>query len=304
MGATLKPLDRMFFINDFTINLIGGECITSTRRMICRINDNKMKLLIEQLERMSPGKIHEIELIRICEQLDLPSESAINYLATNSGIIRDISRISGAQKQVDNVRLFSDIPDLEPLVTEAASKEGVLKISVEPLHQAGKEPVDNTLVCLLMAAYSPRPIEAAYNAYLSTAGVQYLTGYFAGSKLLIDGLYDRENGTPCHFCHMERWINLDNTSLRAQSSWVSLMAGFAERDGQGIPLTPIARLDVLFATHIFIRQLLYFAGYPEYSRHLDRVYSMTVVDPINCTTTSEVVSHWPNCKCGHEESSV
>jgi McbB family protein len=295
----MRAGDRIFFVGDFELSQIGGQCIASSRSAVVRITDPNMKLLFEELQERQFKKILESEIAERCLAVRLPTKEAIQYLEKTARVIRDVSRIANSETGVERVKCFTDIPLLKPFMVDAAQVGGV-DLLVEPLSRINENLQERTLVCILMKNYAEAKISDAYEAYKNLSGTWFLTSYFTGGKFVIDGLYDPLNGSPCHFCHIHRWKNLVATTSQSKGSWLDLISDFSNRQSPLVG-TPATELELLYVAQVFIRRILYFSGLSEASIHLDSVYSMSVTDPIECTTNFETVAHWSHCKCAQDE---
>lgn len=290
---------KIFFVADFTANLIGGETIVATRAAITRVTSADMRSLISDLGNHCRQTLVEETLIEYAEKNRLTSKDVVEYLL-KAKIIRDISRIEKRGLHPKKVRIFTDFIELEPLLVEAAGCEGIPDIEVAPLSAIALAPEDDTLVCLLMEKYSQDAVKRSYSTYASKRGTWFLTGYLVGRKLFIDNLYDPMYGTPCHFCHVERYFYLENKG-QGKGIWSQLSVVFSEQ-GKAFSTMPMPKIARFFAAHIFFQRIIFFVGHPEKTVHLDSVYLASVTDTVQCTHRLDAVAHWPHCSCIREKA--
>lgn len=140
-------------------------------------------------------------------------------------------------------------------------------------------------------------IRNVYNIFKLMKNVAFIQSYYQKEIFRIDGVYSSHLGTPCHYCHMERWLNREIKRVgQNHLSWGNLRSLLKENC---MPLPPIGLTSTEreFSRHLIIRSLQELVGNSLVHLHVDTFLSSVSTDLITCIIKREPVIHWYACDC-------
>ncbi|HBB0914078.1 TPA: McbB family protein, partial [Escherichia coli] len=113
----------------------------------------------------------------------------------------------------------------------------------------------------------------------------------------IDGVYSPDLGTPCHFCHIERWLSREEKSFRRnEMSWANLLQ-LLKKYQMTLPALALGESERGFSYHLIKRRLQELTGTSLVKSHVDNFMSSVSADLITCILCKEPVIHWQACSC-------
>ncbi|MGB8665716.1 MAG: McbB family protein, partial [Serratia inhibens] len=145
--------------------------------------------------------------------------------------------------------------------------------------------------------YQPEIIQAVYTKFEKKPGVAFIQSYYLKESFRIDGVYSPTLGTPCHFCHIDRWLNREEKSFRRnEMSWANLLQ-LLKKHQMSLPALALSESERGFSQHLIKRRLQELVGTSLVKSHVDTFMSSVSADLITCVLSKEPVIHWQACGC-------
>lgn len=252
--------------------------------------------MIKALEvlKQSIGEYGENELNTLLENNDIPIKSGKDFLISNGIITPSIS----TQKNIwETVAFFTDIEDDFNEAKLEWKMDGIEIFNVYNINDLPSFLPENTLIWVHLETYLPRIIKKIYDEFDSINNVAFVQSYYQKELLRIDGVYSPKLGTPCHFCHMERWLKREEKSFgKNDTSWANLLLLLQEHD-IGLPAICLGTSDKGFSRHVIRRRLQELIGNPLVKLHVDTFMTSVSMDLLTCEMSREPVIHWHACDC-------
>lgn len=232
----------------------------------------------------------------LLENSNIDRNTGVEFL-TATGVLESTQDKTSPFQQVI---LVCDNPQRGEYLMDAMEYDGVkYKVTIDTKNLNKKMDYKNALFVIFLEEYNPQVIRELYKKYATKKnGTGFIQAYFYFKEFRIDGLYMPDIGTPCHFCHFERFISREKISFSDnQFSWMNLVKHLNQEDIYP-PLTMrLQETDYLYSIHILRRRLQQLVGTPVAKIHLDEFISSIYSDLISCRTNREPIPHWHACDC-------
>lgn len=257
------------------------------------LHHDGMKEVLNVLHK-SHGNFSEEQLTLLFSEQNIVQEDGEEFLISN-GIIKKLQIDNNALWEsvvilTDNVGLFSQ-SELE------WKRDGIMICGVYNLKSFPPKIKENTLVWIHLETYSSVIIRAVYQRFIHVINVAFVHSYYQKEIFRIDGVYSPQLGTPCHFCHIERWLSREEKSFRRnEMSWANLLILLQTYD-LGLPAIAISETERGFSLHLIKRHLQELTGNSLVKVHVDTLMSSVSTDLITCVLNREPVIHWHSCDC-------
>lgn len=250
-----------------------------------------MKRILEKLNKQR-GLISESSLEELLGSENIEDESGKEFLIA-TGVLNQTKTSALWESAV----IVSDVPHLFSEVTEQWKADGIKIHAIMDIKKPEPELPDNTLIWIHFENYQPEIIEHLYKKYEKRTGTGFIQSYYMKECFRIDGVYSPALGTPCHFCHIERWLNREEKSFRRnEMSWANLLQ-LLRNHQIALPALSLSISERGFSQHLIKRRLQELIGIPLVKSHVDTFMSSINTDLITCVINKEPVIHWQACGC-------
>ncbi|MFD1802394.1 McbB family protein [Mixta tenebrionis] len=257
------------------------------------IEHEGMKQLLEKLS-LKPGWFQEEELNDLFEKYHIRADTGLSFLLDN-GLIK--KKPSSQQELWTQVQIISDNLSLFSEEADSWRCEGIDICGVSPVSDIPPALPDNTLVWIHLENYRRPLINNVYAALKQQRNIAFIQSYYQKEIFRIDGVYSPELGTPCHNCHLERWLNREIKSFgQNEQSWGKLLNLLDERK-IALPAVAVRKTEREFSRHLIKRRLQELAGNSLVNLHVDTFMSSVSADLVTCRLNREPVIHWYACDC-------
>ncbi|EBP9213778.1 McbB family protein [Salmonella enterica] len=197
----------------------------------------------------------------------------------------------------ENAVIISDVPQHFSYARDQWKSDGILVSHVIDVKNNNFDLSDSTLIWLHLERYQPEIIKESYIKFENNPGVAFIQSYYLKEAFRIDGVYSPVLGTPCHFCHIERWLNREEKSFRRnEMSWANLLQ-FLKKYQMSLPALALGETERGFSQHLIKRRLQELIGTSLVKGHVDSFMSSISADLITCILSKEPVIHWQACGC-------
>lgn len=250
-----------------------------------------MKRILEKLNKKR-GLISESSLEELLGIENIEDESGKDFLIA-TGVLNQTKTSALWESAV----IASDVPHLFSEVTEQWKADGIKINAIIDIKRPEPELPDNTLIWMHFENYQPEIIDKLYKKYEKKTGAGFIQSYYMKECFRIDGVYSPTLGTPCHFCHIERWLNREEKSFRRnEMSWANLLQ-LLRNHQIALPALSLSISERGFSQHLIKRRLQELIGIPLVKSHVDTFMSSINTDLITCVMNKEPVIHWQACGC-------
>ncbi|MBA3170405.1 McbB family protein [Salmonella enterica] len=250
-----------------------------------------MKKVLENLQTRR-GIISESFLDELLEGEVIDKDKGKEFLVT-TGVINKTK----ASALWENAVIISDVPQHFSYARDQWKSDGILVSHVIDVKNNNFDLSDSTLIWLHLERYQPEIIKEIYIKFENNPGVAFIQSYYLKEAFRIDGVYSPVLGTPCHFCHIERWLNREEKSFRRnEMSWANLLQ-FLKKYQMSLPALALGETERGFSQHLIKRRLQELIGTSLVKGHVDSFMSSISADLITCILSKEPVIHWQACGC-------
>ncbi|EEH0276607.1 McbB family protein [Salmonella enterica] len=280
------------------INILPFEIISrNTKTLLITyissvdITHEGMKKVLENLQTRR-GIISESFLDELLEGEVIDKDKGKEFLVT-TGVINKTK----ASALWENAVIISDVPQHFSYARDQWKSDGILVSHVIDVKNNNFDLSDSTLIWLHLERYQPEIIKEIYIKFENNPGVAFIQSYYLKEAFRIDGVYSPVLGTPCHFCHIERWLNREEKSFRRnEMSWANLLQ-FLKKYQMSLPALALSETERGFSQHLIKRRLQELIGTSLVKGHVDSFMSSISADLITCILSKEPVIHWQACGC-------
>jgi len=250
-----------------------------------------MKKILESLQTRR-GIMSESSLDQLLDYEAIDKEQGKEFLITTGVINKTI-----ASALWENSVIISDVPHLFTNALDKWKTDGIFVSHVMDIRQLDFDLPASTLIWLHLEKYEPEIIHALYTKFEKNYGVAFIQSYYLKESFRIDGVYSPALGTPCHFCHIERWLNREEKSFRRNElSWANLLQ-LLNKHHMSLPALALSESERGFSQHLIKRRLQELVGTSLIKSHVDTFMSSVSTDLITCVMSKEPVIHWQACGC-------
>ncbi|MCT7051790.1 McbB family protein, partial [Salmonella enterica] len=250
-----------------------------------------MKKVLESLQTLR-GIISESNLDELLDSEVIDKEKGKEFLVT-TGVINKMT----ASSLWDNSVIITDVPQHFSNAREQWLADGILVSHITDVKDTNFDLSDSTLIWLHLEKYQPEIIKSVYTKFENNQGVAFIQSYYLKEAFRIDGVYSLVLGTPCHFCHIERWLNREEKSFRRnEMSWANLLQ-LLKKHQMSLPALALSESERGFSQHLIKRRLQELIGTSLVKSHVDTFMSSVSADLITCVLSKEPVIHWQACGC-------
>lgn len=255
------------------------------------ITHEGMKRILENL-KANRGVITEDHLFGLLNNENVGVEKGREFLIA-TGVLSETKKPS----LWENVVIISDVPCLFENAKNTWKADGINIEAVFDIHQQEYAFPSNTLIWMHFEKYRPDVIQSFYEKLIKKQGVGFIQSYYLKESFRIDGVYSPSLGTPCHFCHMDRWLNREEKSFRRNElSWFNLLQLLRNQQA-ALPALALSDSERGFSQHLIKRRLQELTGISLVKSHVDTFMSSVSADLITCIIHKEPVIHWQACAC-------
>ncbi|EDW8121871.1 McbB family protein [Salmonella enterica subsp. enterica serovar Sundsvall] len=280
------------------INILPFEIISrNTKTLLITyissvdIAHDGMKKVLESLQTLR-GIISESNLDELLDSEVIDKEKGKEFLVT-TGVINKMT----ASSLWDNSVIITDVPQHFSNAREQWLADGILVSHITDVKDTNFDLSDSTLIWLHLEKYQPEIIKSVYTKFENNQGVAFIQSYYLKEAFRIDGVYSPVLGTPCHFCHIERWLNREEKSFRRnEMSWANLLQ-LLKKHQMSLPALALSETERGFSQHLIKRRLQELIGTSLVKSHVDTFMSSVSADLITCVLSKEPVIHWQACGC-------
>lgn len=202
----------------------------------------------------------------------------------------------------DSLFIISDLSKDEMLFYNLNKISGIENISLSTLEQFENiKVIENSLILVFLKKYNSNIITKIYEKLSKKSNVAFIQAYFFKDQFKVDGLYSPEMGTPCHFCHISRWLERERNSFGSRKySWVNVIDLLQNNDISIPCCVPLDNTRVGYAIYIVQRRIQQIMGLPLKRIHVDSFISSLSADLISCEVFYDPIPHWSQCNCINE----
>ncbi len=291
----------MYFIKPFGLTAGVSGTLLIAPHLSIRIKDQNMASFLFGLDGKFVQRFEEGELVEALCLADIEPQKGINFLQ-QTGILENVKE--DKYRPFSKCVLISDQAAMNSTLIKSLESDGVEVVaSCLPEILPPRALQNDTLFIILLEKYSPKYIRDLYRSCEKLSNVGFIQAYYFRSEFKIDGLYIPSLGSPCHFCHFDRWKHREHRSFGSnKNSWYQVVDLLTKHDKYIPPSIQLTDSDRYFSVHLLRRRIQQLAGVPVDRIHLDSFISSISADLISCNVISEPVPHWHSCNCINSRS--
>ncbi|TSH78705.1 McbB family protein [Pantoea sp. paga] len=279
------------------LNVLPFEIISRKNKSLLITYLSSVDVAHEGMKRIlkpsvNRGIISESYLLNLLASENIEEEKGKDFLVT-TGVVNQTKNSA----LWESALIVSDAAHVFDGVKEQWIADGINIHDVRESDQLEFELPANTLLWMHFENYQPEIIKSLYSKFEKKTGAGFIQSYYLKESFRIDGVYSPVLGTPCHFCHIERWLNREEKSFRRnEMSWANLLQLLRSHQ-IALPALALSNSERGFSQHLIKRRLQELIGIPLITSHVDTFMSSVSTDLITCVLNKEPVIHWQACGC-------
>lgn len=283
----------MYLIQPFEIISHEENVLIMSYFTACKIFHDGMKEVLYSLSHLK-GRIEDNEVEKLLHTHAIDNVKGLQFLEEN-GIITKIDKEKSCIWS--NVVFFTDITSSFKNESNDWLKDDIIISGIYSCADLKQTINPHTSIWIHFEKYDSKCIKEIYELYRNTENIAFIQSYFIKEHLKIDGIFSPLLGTPCHFCHIERWLIREERSFKINSTSWSKMLNLVNDNELKLPVIKITNTDRGFVKQVIRRRLQELIGNPVNKLHNDTFINSLDIDIISCIPYREPVPHWHSCSC-------
>ncbi|KUG43841.1 MULTISPECIES: McbB family protein [Pseudomonas syringae group] len=288
----------MYFIRPFGLTGgVGGTLLLAPHASV-RVIEEKMIRFLTVLAGDKAQYFKKCELNASLRAAEIEPEKGVKFLQ-HTGILESASAHEEENRPFSTCALISDLGAATAALQSSLIADGVnISTLCTPDSIPNEAFQDRTLIVVALENYSSQVIRDIYDSCSNLNNIGFIQAYYFRHEFKIDGLFMPSIGSPCHFCHFERWRSRERRSFgNNKSSWHQVVELLSNHEKTIPPSIPLTDCDRHFSAQILRRRVQQLVGIPINRVHLDSFISAISADVIRCNVSSEPIPHWHSCSC-------
>ena len=259
------------------------------------ISEPRILRIMEQCFQSTGAQIEATRLDENIRHHGLDPGDVRNFL-TNETKLLIYSGETAKPQRINNVHVvLTDEETPNIVAAEIANYTTVDIISPTDLESA---PKSRTMVVIVQERYDPEVIRRAYRANFHSRDVAISTAYFLHDMFVIDSIYIPSKGTPCHFCHLERWAEISsNRKYRSASSWYAFFRLTMDESWPISVSLPIRNLERNVAAFFLLKKVLPYLHCDAEPVSIEEMHSYFHFRLTTGEYLTDLVPHSKSCSC-------
>lgn len=287
----------MYFIRPFGLtDGVDGTLLIAPHTSI-RVTDKNMIRFLTELTGDRAQYFQKEEFSAALRTGDIDQEKGVKFLQ-QTGILEIASEHTNENTPFSQCVLISDLSSISTFESSLRADGVNLVTSCTPNNIPPDALKDSSLFIIFLENYSSPIIRDLYNKCSTLKNIGFIQAYYFCHNFKIDGLFMPSIGSPCHFCHVDRWRSREQRSFgNNKNSWHQVIELLSSYEKAIPPSIPITDCDRMFSAQVLRRRIQQLVGIPINRVHLDNFISAISTDLINCNVSSEPIAHWHSCSC-------
>lgn len=279
-----------FLVKPFVLYHTPSHCYCYTQHASAKIIHPNLVKWLEWILQQGIHELDEIEIKQACELFNLVYEAVIHFLGEHLRIL-----VKQDENRFQYLYILTDNQVIQTAMTEEFSKHYGLcvynKIDFSPIK------TEKSLILLFNQQYNEWQFKNLYSLS-DVADTYFISSFLADKYLIIDNIYNKKKGVPCHFCGINQLRTTTQTSPDIQDfSWLMFYRQLLKDSSPLIPAIPFTRLNEALVIHSLGRFIKQFVD--PHSRYLfhDQVNEFWHIDLERNHLEREASMHWLLCDC-------
>jgi McbB family protein len=283
----------MFIVRPFVIYNAASSYYCYSNQTSAKItNDNLLQLLQHLLQE----KTHELtkqELEQLAAQYNLNGDVVRRFLVESLRILS-----SKNEERFQYLYIMSDNHYIQQALSDEFSRH--YGLTVIPKMDFSPITTEKSLIVFFNQEYKEHEFKKLYS--LSNHSDSYfVTSFLVDNYLIIDNIYNKNKGTPCHFCGTNQ---LRATTLTSPDisyfNWLVFYRQLLKGGFVSFPAAPMSMLSRALTTYSlgkFVKQFIDPFGRELYQ---DNISEFWHVNLDKNKVEKESAMHWHLCECYHD----
>lgn len=274
----------------FSLHKANGNDYIQSKKISAKLKHPGLSRFLNHLLTHEIVKLSQAEFTTLAGDFQIDSMALQDFLISQSGLFK-----INLSDDVFSDLVFFGHEDVSKQLTQAFSGNG--NLSIHHYNEIKNINTANTILVYFAPSLNTKEIRRFYDS--SENENNYLiTAYLLSEYLIIDNIYSKKSGLPCHFCHSERLkLNGDLIPGGQKKSWLGYYREMM-RENNNVLFEP--KLPGIYSGYIaytlfqFIRRLVD-PFCPEW--HYDQYTHFWHIHLDKMQITKEAGSFWPYCSC-------
>lgn len=276
--------------SSFSLYDSEGASYIQSSKFSAKIKHTGLKNFLGYLLQNKLGNITQSELDVLANKYEVDTKALQDFLVAQTGLLK----VNISDNHFDNFVIYGE-NDVSKFISDAIQDK--FKINIQHINGNAEINSSNTIVLCYLPAYHPEKIQELYSN-ISDRDNYIITSYLMNDHLIIDNIFSKNAGLPCHFCHLERLkINSKLIPAGQNKSWLSYYREVLRKNNSALfetTLPAITKQYIAYCHYQFIRRLID----PFCSEwHYDQYNHFWHIHLEKMTITKEAASFWPYCTC-------
>lgn len=246
--------------------------------------------LLELMLQQRFDFLTEEEIKSLSDRYNLPYLPTLKFLKDDLSIL-----VPHNEEQFQNLYIFSDNADIREALTQEFSKH----YGINVFANTKLCPIDKpkSLVLLFRENYQEETYKDLYNS-LDLQDTYLITAFLADKYLIIDNIYNKQQGVPCHFCAINQLKTVAMTSPELQGfSWLLFYRELLKNQANFLPASPLTVMNKHLTIYMLCKFIKRYVDPAARELWCDSVNEFWHVDLEQNKTEREAAIHWELCDC-------
>jgi len=281
-----------FIVKPFSLYQTSTSSYCYTPQASAKLTNSNLVNLLRYVQTNHIDYLQQAELEQLTQQFGLESTPVMKFLIEQVKIL-----LIHDEQRFKHFYLMSDNKNIQAVLFEEFSKHYGLNVIKKDDFNPIKTP--QSLVLLFNQAYTESQFKQLYQLDCP-ADTYFISSYLADKYLIIDNIYNKDKGVPCHFCGLNHLRTTVTTSPDVQNfSWLVFYRNLLKEGLNIIPSPPVTVLTEAFIVSALGKFLKQFLDHSTRELLQDNTSEFWHIDLEKQRFEKEAAIHWPLCECLH-----
>ncbi len=281
-----------FIVKPFVIYNIASYSYCYSSHTSAKITNDNLLQLLQHLLQKNTHELQKQEFEQLAMQYHLQSDVVLRFL------VEDLRVLS--LKNEDRFQYLYIMSD-NSYVQDALCDEFSRHYGLTVIPQMDFSPIttEKSLIVFFNQEYKEHEFKKLYDLSHSPDSY-FVTSFLADKYLVIDNIYNKNKGAPCHFCGTEQLRTTAVTSPDiTHFGWLVFYRQLLKGGFTSFPSAPLTMLNKALVTYSlgkFIKQFIDPFSYELYQDHINEFWHVNLDKN---KIEKEPAMHWHLCECLH-----
>ena len=281
-----------FVFKPYALYQMEGHTYCYTHQTSAKITHPPLIHFLETIAQQKLDLFTQEEIELLLQRYSLHHDSTLKFLMENLRILTWHD-----EEQFQNLYIFSDNAEVKEALTQEFFKHYGITVIVHDRPSSINKP--KSLVLLFNEHYQEQHYKDLYSLpHLNDTF--FITAFLVDKYLIIDNLYNKQKGVPCHFCNVNHLKTTAITSPEIQHfSWLIFYRQLLKGKENFFPATPLTVMNKHLVVYTLCQYIKRYLDPAAHELWHDNINEFWHVDLERNQIEKEAATHWELCHCMH-----